>query len=148
MGFIAHGSLELREEGQILIAEIGGPWNNELIDQYRERMTEHVPALAMRGAWGLVIEIYGTASCPPNAIESIRAGVREHAEKWNRISTAYVIAPNVAGYRILDSVWQGIYERIMPFSIFDKRDDALRWTRSILVQHQFHCAGESHACCQ
>jgi hypothetical protein len=136
MGFIAHGSVELREEGQILIAGIGGPWNNELIELYRNRVTEHVPALAGCGAWGLVIEISGTASCPPDAVESIRAGMHEHADKWNRVCTAYVIAPDVVGYRILDRVWQDIYAGVMPFRIFEKHDDALRWTRSILAQHK------------
>lgn len=128
MEFRVHGSVDFHRDGQILIADIGGPWNIELIDLYRQRIAEYVPALAEGGVWGLILIIHGAALCPPDAIEGIRQGVREQAEKWKRVCTSYVIAPEVIGHRVMDRVWRGIYEHIMPVGIFDTLEEALHWT--------------------
>ncbi|NSL53908.1 hypothetical protein [Uliginosibacterium aquaticum] len=112
-----------------MIAEIGGPWNAELIHYYRELMAEQVPAVAAQGPWALILEIRGAALCPPEAVEGIRRGVVEHASSWRRICTAYVIASDVEGYGVTDRVWRGIYAGIMPFEIFEHMADARAWTQ-------------------
>lgn len=134
MTFRTHGSVAVTEEGQILISQIVGPWNAELIGEYQKAMAAHVPALAARGPWGLIIEISGAALCPPDAIERIRIGAHEHARNWQRACTCYVIGPEVEGYRITDRIWRDIYAGVMPFEIVESSEAALRWTRQQLAQ--------------
>lgn len=140
MKFRVHGSIDIRREGQVLIAEIGGPWNLELIELYRKRMMPFAIEMAADGAWGLILVIHGAALCPPDAIEGIRRGVREHAEQWKRACTSYVIAPDVIGHRVLDRVWRGIYDGIMPVGIFDTLEEAQAWTAEQLsrIKHSTH----------
>ncbi|GAB2894622.1 hypothetical protein GCM10027046_24650 [Uliginosibacterium flavum] len=133
MSFRTHGSVAIQEEGQILIARIAGPWNAELIAEYQQLMHAHVVALAARGPWGLIIEISGAALCPPDALERIRSGAREHARNWRRACTCYVIGPDVEGYRITDRIWRDIYAGVMPVEIVETHDAAVRWTAQQLA---------------
>lgn len=128
MEFRIHGSVDIRREGQVLIAEIGGPWNAELIAHYRHCMSKPVEEVSAEGAWALILVIHGAALCPPDALEGIRRGLIEHATRWHRACTSYVIAPDVAGYHVMDRVWRGLYENIMPLGIFETLADAQAWT--------------------
>lgn len=132
MPFSAHGAVSFAQQGQILIADIQGPWNLELIELYKEMMAPYVQDLAVKGAWGLIIEIHNEASCPPDAVEGIRRGVIDQAASWHRVCTAYVIAPDVAGHHLMDRIWRGIYRGIIPCEIFEQREHALAWVNQIL----------------
>ena len=132
MFFSAHGTVDFTRQGQILIAEVQGPWNAELIAQYREKIAPFVQELSVNGAWGLIVEIHNEASCPPDALEGIRLGVIDQAKNWRRVCTAYVIAPDVRGYRLMDRIWRGIYRDIIPCEIFEQREDAMAWVEQTL----------------
>lgn len=128
MAFRIHGSVDIRREGQMLIADIGGPWNAELIDHYRLCMSRPVREVSADGGWGLILVIHGAALCPPDALEGIRRGLIEHAGKRLRRCTSYVIAPDVAGYHVMDRLWRSLYEGVMPLGIFETLDAAQVWT--------------------
>lgn len=132
MFFAAHGAVGFTRQEQVLIVDVQGPWNLELIDLYKEKMRPYVQDLSANGAWGLIIEIHGEASCPMDALEGIRLGVIDQAANWHRVCTAYVIAPEVRGYRLMDRLWRGIYRDVMPCEIFERRGDALAWIQNTL----------------
>ncbi|KAF7597876.1 MAG: hypothetical protein CGU28_16015 [Candidatus Dactylopiibacterium carminicum] len=138
MKFRAHGSASYQQEGQVLIAEIVGPWNLELIHSYRKAASERIPALAANGPWALIIVLRGAAICPQDAIDSIRAGAIEHVLRWQRICTAYVIGSEVEGYKVMDRVWHSIYAGVMPFAIFESNDEALHWVQQRLLDVAAH----------
>lgn len=138
MSFSVHGAVSFAQQGQILIADIQGPWNMELIELYKEKAAPYVQELSAKGAWGLIIDIRNEASCPQDAVEGIRRGVIEQAANWHRVCTAYVIAPDVVGYHIMDRVWRGVYKDIIPFDIFEKREQALAWVGQILQDQSGH----------
>lgn len=127
MIFPAHGEVEVRREGRLLLARVVGPWNRELITLYRQRVAPHLPELTALGAWASIIEIRGACLCPPDALEEIRAGLGEHVNHWGRAATAYVIAPDVVGHGLMDRVWRGVYAGVTPFRIFEDADDARQW---------------------
>lgn len=135
MTFRPHGSADIEVHGQILLARILGPWNIELIREYQQLMAVHVPTLAARGPWALIIEITGEALCPPDALAQIRAGAVAQVRESRRVCTSYVIGPEVAGHRVLDRVWREIYAGLIPFELFDTRAQALAWSHSQLAQH-------------
>lgn len=134
MSFQVHGEVSLQRQGQILIANIQGPWNIELIGRYRAEMGPFVRDLAAVGPWGLIIVLHGEAACPPDALALIRQGAIEQAKNWQRVCTAYVIAPDVVGYRLMDRVWHGIYQDVIPCEIFEQREAAVAWTERMLAQ--------------
>ena len=132
VSFSAHGSASFRVEGRLLIADIDGPWNLELIQQYHLQMRPLIEQLANDGPWGLVIVIHRAAACPPDALELIRKGAIAQSQTSKRVCASYVIARGVPGYRIMDRFWRGIYEGVHPFEIFDELDAAIRWTSGLV----------------
>lgn len=129
--FRVHGTTRHEVLGNIIHAEVDGPWNIELIQEYVAQLTPSVDALSARGPWAVIVEIRGASLCPPEAVEAIHQGVLLHAAK-GRACTAYVIAPEVEGAGVTDVVWRSIYAGVMPFEIFETLDEALTWVRAHL----------------
>ncbi len=127
-----HGDIKLSVQGSILIAEIRGPWNAQFIEEYRSDVDIHARMLSSCQPWGVIIDIKDEALCPPNAIKAIRDAAFDHAKNYGRACTAYVISPESLGYHLMDAAWKYIYQGIMPFKIFESRDDALEWVHSVL----------------
>lgn len=132
VSFPAHGSASYRTEGRLLIADIDGPWNLELIQQYHVEMRPFIDQLARDGPWGLLIVIHRAAACPPDALALIRKGAIAQSQSSRRACAAYVIAPGVPGYRIMDRFWRGIYEGVHSFEIFGELDAAIRWSSEMV----------------
>lgn len=134
MHFSIHGEVAFNRQGQILLVDVQGPWNAELIEMYRAQIQPYVESMVANGPWGLILVLHNEAACPPDAIEGIRKGVMEQARNWQRICTSYVIAPDVIGYRVMDRIWRNIYRDVMPCEIFERREDALAWTEARLKE--------------
>lgn len=130
--FPAHGSASYRTEGRLLVADIDGPWNLELIQQYHAGMRPFIEQLSKQGPWGLVIVIHRAAACPPDAMALIRQGAIAQSLTTKRVCAAYVIAPGLPGYRIMDRFWRKIYVGVHPFEIFDELDAAILWANEIV----------------
>ncbi|QYK03078.1 hypothetical protein [Shewanella psychrotolerans] len=128
MEFPAHGSVEISCSNQIIVANIGGPWNLELIKIYREKMVTLFNQLKPNEPWGLIVCIHNSATCPPDAIELIKKGVQSDSIKNHRICTSYVISKETEGRRLMDPIWRKIYLNVMPFEIFPTLDEAMNWT--------------------
>ena len=127
--FPAHGKISLQIHERILIAEVEGPWNEELIYKYQAMMQPAVEELSDNGSWGLIVVIRNEALCPPEAVAAIHKGVEIQARRYSRACTAYVISPNVEGYHILDNIWRSIYSPSFSFEIFESLEDAMQWTK-------------------
>lgn len=134
MHFSIHGEVAFTRQGQILVVDVQGPWNAELIELYKAQSRPYVEALSANGPWGLILILHREAACPPDAIEGIRLGVIEQAKNWRRVCTSYVIAPDVIGYKVMDRVWRNIYRDVMPCEVFERREDALAWTEARLKE--------------
>jgi len=134
MHFSIHGEVAFTRQGQILVTDVQGPWNAELIELYKAQMKPYVAEMAQAGPWGLILVLHNEAACPLDAIEGIRRGVIEQAKNWRRVCTSYVIAPDVLGYRAMDPVWRNIYRDVIPCEIFERREDALAWTLAQLKE--------------
>lgn len=130
MEFPAHGSADINYSKQIIIAKIVGPWNLELIEVYRKKLEPFIAELSAKGPWGLVVCIHNSATCPPDAIELIRKGVRLDSNNNNRICTSYVIALETEGRSLMEPIWRKIYRDVMPFDIFTTLDEAINWTET------------------
>ena len=126
--FPAHGSASYRIEGRLLVADIDGPWNLELIQQYHLGMRPFIEQLAKDGPWALVIAIHRAAACPPDALDLIRKGAIAQSQTSGRVCAAYVIAPGVPGHRIMDRYWRSIYAGVHSFEIFEELDAAILWS--------------------
>jgi len=134
MRFSIHGEVAFKRQGQILVTDVQGPWNAELVELYKTQMSPYIAEMAKSGPWGLILVLHNEAVCTPDAIEGIRRGVIEQAKNWRRASTAYVIAPDVLGYRVMNSVWRNIYRDVIPCEIFERCEDALAWTEARLKE--------------
>ncbi len=131
MAFPVHGESTVTHTGQIVLAEVEGPWNLELIRLYRKQMAAVIPAVEKQGAWVLVVRLHRTAICPMDAIDLIRQGIAQDADS-HRVATCYVMTPQLEGYLIMKPVWRKLYEGLMPFEVFESLEDAQQWAEQML----------------
>lgn len=134
MSFAPHGSMQFSVQGQVLIAQIGGPWNVELVQAYQQAIQPYVQTLAAQGPWALVIDVHGEAICPPEALELIRQGAERQHKESRRACTSYVIRPEVPGAHLMAGMWRRLYAGILPFEAFATLDEALAWSQQQLAQ--------------
>lgn len=143
-----HRGIKLSTQGSILIAEVRGPWNAECIEEYKRDVDIYARTLASYRPWGVIIDIIDEALCPSHAIKAIREAAFDHAQNYGRACTAYVISPKALGYHLMNDAWKCIYQGIMPFEIFELREDALAWVDDMLqlLAHDTKTTAEGDIC--
>jgi hypothetical protein len=134
MGFPVHGDVEIQVNGQIIIANVVGPWNLELVQLSRSLTAPHINEVVKNGHWGLIVCIYGSAICPPDALELIKRGADRDIIEGQRVCTCYVMAPETEGYNLMPPIWRDIYRGKTPFDIFATLEEALLWSNKQLVR--------------
>lgn len=132
MPFPAHGESKLCRDGQIILADITGPWNLELIELYRQQIAALIPEVSRQGPWALIITLHRTAICPQDAIDLIRKGIRSDSMA-RRVCTCYVMAKEIEGYLIMGPVWRSLYTGVIPFEIFNSEAEARAWSEQQLA---------------
>ena len=87
--FGAHGTLDVRQEGQLLIVEGTGPWNLESLEASGVVANPLVDKLSSE-PWGVVLIIHGEPIYVPEAAEALVTIVREQRQR-GRIASAVVV---------------------------------------------------------
>ena len=130
--FSVHGSLKIEMSGQVIIAQVGGPWNLELIRLFRNMITPYINQISEQGEWGLIVHVTDSAMCPPDALSLIKKGADIDISNTKRVCTSYVISPDTEGYNLMLPIWYDIYTGKIPFEIFDTIDQAINWVNDHL----------------
>ncbi len=128
MPFSAHGEFSLRQDGRLLIAELTGPWNIELVDRYRIEVAPFVARLAPDGPWGQIAICHRSVLAPQDALKALTDGARVLAERHHRVAMAYVLPPEVEGHGIMESVFARMYAGFQSVACFETLAPAREWT--------------------
>ena len=132
--FVAHGSSRLEARGQVLILYSAGPFNAEHIRSLAEPFRAWAAQLQPGGAWATVNVVRHSAMCTPDAIEALRISAERSRAHLGRVASAYVIAPDVEGRRMMDPALRGSCAGIMPMEIFDDLAAALSWAEARIAE--------------
>jgi hypothetical protein len=137
--FRPHGRAEFSTNGNIVISEITGPFNTELIDAVANTGVDQFQEFIKRGQWGDIIIFKVSAMASREALAAVTRNVNKNLSDPNHTSaTALVLAPEVEGAtlmapHLLKCFIDGGYARLgIPISLFERYDEALTWIQSTL----------------
>jgi len=133
--FSKHGAFSLSVDGRLLVVEVEGPWNLELIHSYGEETRPIAEEMARTGPWVLISIAKRSALFTPEAIDLLRQTAITHVRRMGRIATAYVVDPTVEGYRLVDAIYETVYRGVCEVAVFETRAEAEGWAQEQLRQH-------------
>ena len=126
--FRPHGKFSIRVEGQILLTEVTGPWNRELVEFWAHQALQFAQQFRADHPYVAVTEVYDSILCPPDALQRIAQAVEYANQHLSCLGHCIIAGSNVDGRDII----RHQYEKIQLGQIFDNRDDAIRWARQQL----------------
>jgi hypothetical protein len=133
MSFQVHGDVGIQVVGQVIILNVTGPWNIELVQMSRKLTSPYITQVSERGNWGLIVQLNGSAMCPPDALKLIKEGADKDINLTKRICTSYAMSPETEGYNLMLPIWHDIYYGKIPFDIFDTLEEAQCWVSKQLA---------------
>jgi len=131
--FEPHGDTQFLIEEQMLLVELRGPWNAELIDAYARQSRPLMAGLSAAGRWGVIAITQTSTMFTDDGAQRLRDLLQKPSSAINRAATAFVIAPEVEGYRLCDPLLHEIYDPIAPFEIFESLPPAKAWVRALIA---------------
>lgn len=131
--FPAHGSFTLRIDGQLLLVDLLGPWNAELVARYQQELDAAARQLAAGGRWAVVVQVYSSALFTPEAMRSMQRKAEAQAAALQRAATAFVIAPEVEGSGVIEPALRKVYAPSQAFAVFADVPPALAWAHAQLA---------------
>jgi hypothetical protein len=131
--FRPHGRFATHVEGQLMISEITGPWNKELVEFWGQRSLAEAQRLSAIGPYVGIAVIRESMLCPPDAMESLRRIVRFSATRLHCIAHVIVADASVDGRDFLEPVFARIYEGVVGHAIFYTLDEARAWSLALLA---------------
>jgi hypothetical protein len=126
----AHGKFTIRVDGQIIVSEVTGPWNKELVEAWGVQVYPTAKELAANGPNAGIAIVHESMLCPPEALASLKLLVQYSATKLNCVSHCIVADRNTEGRDLLQATFARIYEGIVAYQLFDNFDDALAWSQA------------------
>ena len=134
--FTPHGVVDIWMEGRLMHYEATGPFNTELVDCLAIAQRDYLLATRPHGAWVSVCTVVGNAMSSPDGVARY-AEIMAAPKPDNMIpvATAFVIAPEVEGGRIMAPLFTKIYADIKrPFRIFETMESAQAWAHAQIEQ--------------
>ena len=127
--FRAHGSIHTRIEGRLIVSEVTGPWNRELVDDWALHTYHDALTLSETGPWVALGIFLESMMCTPDALDSIRRTVQYSAVKLRCVGYAIVADPSVEGRELLAPTFAAIYAGVVPYQMFSNVADARTWSQ-------------------
>lgn len=131
--FPAHGSFTTRIDGQLLLVDVLGPWNAELVAHYQKELDAVAARLAAAGRWAVVVQVFSCALFTPDAMGAMQWKAEVQARTLQRAATAFVIAPEIEGAGIIAPALHRVYAPSQPFALLAEVPPALAWARAQLT---------------
>lgn len=131
--FEPHGQYKLRLEGRVLISELVGPWNLELVDAWMKAAHPMVKALAATGPQVHMTIVTGSLLCPPEALDRLAAVIVYTTAQMQCIGNPVVAAANVEGRALFEPMYARIYDGSPPRGLFLDYASAKAWSLELLA---------------
>jgi hypothetical protein len=135
--FQPHGEYKLRLEGRVLISELVGPWNLELVDTWMKAAHPMVKELAATGPHVHMTIVTGSLLCPPEALDRLAEVIVYTTAKMQCIGNPVVASANVEGRALFEPMYARIYDGSPPRGLFLDYESAMAWSRELLAEKGF-----------
>jgi hypothetical protein len=132
--FRPHGQYKLRLEGRVLVSELLGPWNIELVDTWMKAAHPIVKQLAATGPHVHMTIVTGSLLCPPDALDRLAAVIVYTTAKMQCIGNPVVAAANVEGRALFEPMYARIYDGSPPRGLFLDYASAKAWSLALLAE--------------
>lgn len=133
--FRAHGEFSTRVEGRLVISEVTGPWNIELVRACMAELHAKALPLAATGPHVGVGIVHGSILCPPDAFALLASAIGYAARRLNCIGNCIVAGPEVEGRALMQAQYAHIYAGLTPYCRFDELGSARLWALELLAAH-------------
>ncbi len=130
--FVPHGRFEAYVDGRLIISQVTGPWNKELIDAWAKALHPLAKAVSADGPHVGIAIIHGSMLCPPDALVGLRKVVSYSVRHMDNIGHAIVADSSVEGRGLLAQTFARIYEGLVPYCLFDNLPAAKSWGQQLL----------------
>ncbi|QYF93658.1 hypothetical protein KY495_23920 [Massilia sp. PAMC28688] len=131
--FRPHGHFVSRVEGKIIISEVTGPWNKELVEEWAIGSQPVALALSKHGPHVGIAVISGSMLCTPDALKVLREAAEYTARQLNCLAHVIVADKTVEGRDFVEPNFFRAYEGVMPLAIFYTLDEARAWALAQLA---------------
>lgn len=121
-----HGRVEQRRVGQIMIADLHGPWNLECMQDAVRRANPVIDDMLRTGPVGIIIVVHDSMLGTSESLAEIR-GKSEERSHDGRICVAWVAGPDIEGREIMVNVLEEVYRGTLPMRTFRDFESAERW---------------------
>lgn len=131
-GFKAHGRVDLWMDNDVLHYEATGPFNAEVFDRLAVAQGNFLKSLTLSGPWASICTLQVSAMATPEAIERYTALMQKpKPEGLEPVATAFVIAPEIEGCKIMAPHFERVYQLIQrPFRIVSTMKQAQQWVHA------------------
>lgn len=130
--FQAHGNFLLYRDGSILVTEVIGPWNVELIKAWAKAAIPYSLEMQAIGTWGAIAIITESMLCPPAALQALRKNVAFSVQHLGCVSHSIVATADVAGRGVIEPAFQRVYEGLCASDFFYDYESAKQWTHNLI----------------
>ncbi len=132
--FRVHGKYSIRVDEQIILSDVTGPWNRELVEEWGKQVYPFAKELAAKGPNAGIAIMHESMLCPPDALASLRLLVQYSATKLQCVAQVIVAPPGIAGRDLLEATFARVYEGLVAHRMFESLDEALVWTRQRVAE--------------
>lgn len=135
--FAQHGEFSIHVEGRMIVSDVLGPWNRELVDNWARQGHGIAKALAASGPYVGINIIRGSMLCPPEAFEAMRAVVEYATAKFKCVGNVLVADANVEGRELLLGTYARLYDGLTPNEFVYGIDSARSCALAMLARHGY-----------
>ena len=126
--FQPHGSYTARIEGRILVAHTTGSWNKEMFQESVRIAGPLILELNQSGPWAYVAVVEETMVYHQEVLAKASVWV-QGAYASELKAAAWVLRPDLEGYRLLKPAYAKAYGGYLPNEVFGTLEEASAWLR-------------------
>ena len=131
--FQAHGKFTLRVEGRLLITEVCGPWNVELVELWAKESRDLVKYLSARGKWASLAIVKQSLLSTPDAMAILGEVMSYAVKEANMVASAKVRTEDVEGFGLVEPLFHNMYKNLCPFNFFTDTSAASDWLEQFIA---------------
>lgn len=130
--FPRHGKFSVEVDAKMLVVNATGPFNEELVKDYKMAVDAAVAHLSEGSGWGQVIVLEKESLFTPDA-ERVLVQSLKNRKRTGLKASAVVLMENVTGRSLIKQQMSGAYEKAgIEFTFSDTISSAKAWLSSHL----------------
>ena len=127
--FRAHGQFSTRVDGRLIISDVTGPWNKELVEEWA--LASQPVALGVGRHVGIAV-IHGSMLCTPEALQVLRRSAAYAARVLDCVAHVIVADKTVEGRDFVEPSFFKAYQDVLPLAMFYTLAEARAWSEALL----------------